>query len=127
MRQAGYLANQLEEEIRLRELKRQKELALDVYSQKWQEKHELISMKREQLEEERRAQGDAALANYQSKLEQMDKRREEELMSKMLKHEESQLRLEDAVEKKNQLARQEDHRRQQVASKLDSQTQRVDT
>lgn len=127
MRQAALLANQLEEEIRLRELKRQKELTCDLNSQKWQEKHQIISLRHEQLEEERRAQGDAALANYQSKLEQMDKRREEELMTKMLKHEESQLRLEDAMEKKNQIARQFDHHCQQVASKLDSKTQRVET
>merc|ERR1719420_2301994 len=96
-------------------------------SDKWREKQEMISRKHAEIQEERRAQGEAAVANYQSKLEQMDRRREEELTSKMLKHEESQLRLEDAIEKKNQLLRQEDHRRQQVASKLDSQTQRVDT
>merc|ERR1719160_744002 len=127
MRQAGYLANQLEEDLRLRELQRQKELALENQSSHWKEKQEIISRKHAELEEERRAQGEAAVANYQNKLEQMDKRREEELMTKMLKHEESQLRLEDAMEKKNQLARQDDHRRQQIASKLDSQTQRVDT
>lgn len=127
MRQAGYLANQLEEELRLKEFKKQKEMTMDLNSQKWQEKQQLISLKHEQLEEERRAQGEARLSNYQSKLEQMDKRREEELMSKMLKHEESQLRLEDALEKKHQLDRQFDHQRQQVASKLDSQAQRVDS
>jgi len=127
MRQAGYLANQLEEDLRLRELQRQKELALEHQSSRWKEKQEIISRKHAELEEERRAQGEAAVANYQNKLEQMDKRREEELMTKMLKHEESQLRLEDAMEKKNQLARQEDHRRQQIASRLDSQTHRVDT
>eukprot|EP00746_Dinoflagellata_sp_MGD_P160869 gnl/MRDRNA2_/MRDRNA2_87809_c0_seq1.p1 gnl/MRDRNA2_/MRDRNA2_87809_c0~~gnl/MRDRNA2_/MRDRNA2_87809_c0_seq1.p1 ORF type:complete len:690 (-),score=179.32 gnl/MRDRNA2_/MRDRNA2_87809_c0_seq1:235-2304(-) len=127
MRQAGYLANQLEEEVRLREFRKQKELAMDVQNSKWQEKQQMIAYKHEQLEEERRAQGEALLSNYHSKLEQMDKRREDELMSKMLKHEESQLRLEDAMEKKSQLERQFDHHRQQVASKLDSQAQRVDT
>jgi len=127
MRQAGYLANQLEEELRLREFKRQKEMVLDVRSDKYQEKLELISQKHAQLEEERKAQGDAVVANYHSKLEQMDKRREEDLMCKMMKHEESQLRLEDAMEKKTQLARQDQHRREQMASQLDSQAQRVDT
>merc|ERR1719408_1037264 len=100
---------------------------MDMQNQKWQEKQQLIAYKHEQLEEERRAQGEAFLSNYHSKLEQMDKRREDELMSKMLKHEESQLRLEDAMEKKNQIARQFDHHCQQVASKLDSKTQRVET
>jgi hypothetical protein len=127
MRQAGYLANQMEEEIRLREFKKAKEMAEQAQTQKWQERHELISLKHEQIEEERRAQGEAMVSNYHSKLEQMDKRREEELMSKMLKHEESQLRLEDAMDKKHQIERQFDHRRQQVATKLDSQAQRVDT
>lgn len=127
MRQAGYLAEQLEEELRLRELQIQKQQQHSQKSEEWQQKMELMQQRQEDIDAERRAEGEALISNYQIKLEQMDKRREEELMEKMLKHEEKQLRIEDAMEKKQQLSRQDEHRRQQVEMQMHANHQRVDT
>lgn len=127
MKQAGYLAEQLEDELRLRELQMERARQNNQKSEQWQQKMEIIQSRQEELNNERRAEGMAAISNYQMKLEQMDKRREEELVENMLKHEEKQLKLEDALEKKAQLSRQDEHRRQQVAMRLETNHQRVDT
>lgn len=127
MRQAGYLADQLEEELRLRELRQEQERQQNGKSEQWQAKMEIIEKRNEELDAERIAHGSALVAKYESKLEEMDKKREEELMQKMLKHEESQLKLEDALDKRLQLSRQDELRRQDVAKQLESQIQRVDT
>lgn len=126
-RNASYVAQMLDDEQRLQDLHRERQDRVHGKSEKWQQKMEVIEQRQEDLRAERQAEGLSKMATYHCKLELLDQKRDSDFKEKMIKHEEQSLKLVDAREKRVQLDRQSERRRMEVANKLESQEQRIDT
>lgn len=106
-RQAQVLAAQFEDELRLREFRKNKEADAQVRSDEWQRKTEAIRERTEMLEEEKRRDAEERVREYEEKLQLIEQKMAEQEAAREIEAEERNLKVVDAVERKARLERLE--------------------
>mmetsp|Transcript_41461 Transcript_41461/g.87908 ORF Transcript_41461/g.87908 Transcript_41461/m.87908 type:complete len:529 (+) Transcript_41461:47-1633(+) len=122
-----YMHAMLEEDIRLADLAEEKAKQNNDKAEAWRKKLELQEKRREAVDLKRELEGQELLARYSEKLEHLEQYRQEEDEKRGLRFEEQQLRIMDAQEKAGRIARQEQHRRTEVAEALEVAQDRIET
>eukprot|EP00397_Hematodinium_sp_SG-2012_P036173 GEMP01039018.1.p1 GENE.GEMP01039018.1~~GEMP01039018.1.p1 ORF type:complete len:618 (+),score=156.12 GEMP01039018.1:42-1895(+) len=125
-RQATHLALLLEDEVRLMEFGKEKEVALRERAEiREQHKHQIGKL-RETDELDRHTRATELYQKLEEKVENLLKRKEDMAHVRELKAEERNLRIVDAMDRKGMLERQHDFRREQMAKQLRAEEGRVE-
>ena len=106
-RQAHILAVQFEDEMRVREFQIEKNIEQQVRSDEWDRKTKEIKERGAKQEAVTLAKKRAQLEKYGEKIENLEKKKVEEVEKMQLRAEEESLKVLDALERKNRLERQE--------------------
>jgi len=126
-KQAQYMQEMLEEEMRLQEWEEAKARSRSDKSEVWRLKMEQQQQHRETLDVQRELDAQEQMNKYRSKIDQLEQRRQLEDRQRQLRCEEQQLRLLDAKSKATQIERQQLTRRQEIAERLEEANDRIET
>eukprot|EP00391_Amoebophrya_sp_Ameob2_P014055 CAMPEP_0178999084 /NCGR_PEP_ID=MMETSP0795-20121207/9859_1 /TAXON_ID=88552 /ORGANISM="Amoebophrya sp., Strain Ameob2" /LENGTH=867 /DNA_ID=CAMNT_0020691809 /DNA_START=98 /DNA_END=2701 /DNA_ORIENTATION=+ len=124
-RQAQILAVQFEDEIRVREFQKEKEVVREVKNEHWKDKVEFIAQRQLEAQLEKEIKAEQSALRYDDKLQLFEARRLEEQKQQMVRHETEHLKIVDAVERRGRLQRIDQHRRDKVGEQLVEQQTRI--
>jgi hypothetical protein len=124
-KQTAYLADQLEEEVRLEEHRRQKDILSSEKSEVWKQKCHNIKRRNEDLEMSREIWGMKVMADSRTKLGHIEVAQQNRLKAWLLQHAEASLKHADTKSSYDRIQRLDLNRREQIASHLKESESRI--
>jgi hypothetical protein len=124
-KQTAYLADQLEEEVRLDEHRRQKEILSSEKSEVWKQKCGQIKRRKEDLDMSHEIWGMKVMADSQSKYGNIEVAQQNRLKARLLQHAEASLKHADTKSSYDRIHRLDLNRREQLASHLKDSENRI--
>jgi len=125
--QAKSVAALLDEEVRLQEFAKQKEIMSSEKSERWKAKLQVMKLRKEEEDLKEMLRGEKIMQKAAVKLEAIELKQEETKRSQKVKHEEEALKLVDAKSKIDRLRRKDEYRRDLVRDHILQQEERVET
>merc|ERR1719473_1000682 len=124
-KQTAYLADQLEEEVRLEEHRRQKEILSSEKSEVWKQKCTNIKRRKEDLDMSHEIWGMKVMADSKSKLGNIEVAQQTRLKARLLQHAEASLKHADTKSSYDRIQRLDLNRREQLAGHLKESENRI--
>merc|ERR1719473_2131788 len=124
-KQTAYLADQLEEEVRLEEHRRQKEILSSEKSEVWKSKCQLIKRRKEDMDMGHEIWGMKVMADSKTKLGNIDIAQQNRLKARLLQHAEASLKHNDTKSSYDRIQRLDLNRREMLAGHLKESENRI--
>merc|ERR1719473_895683 len=124
-KQTAYLAEQLEEEVRLEEHRRQKEIMSSEKSEVWKQKCQQMKRRKEDLDMGHEIWGMKVMADSKTKLGSIEIGQQTRLKAKLLLHAEAALKHSDTKSSYDRIQRLDLNRREQLANHLKESENRI--
>jgi hypothetical protein len=124
-KQTQYIAEQLEEEVRLENHRRQQALLSSEKSEAWKAKCKTISRRKEEVDLSHEIWGTKVMADERRKFEGIDQKKQERLKEHKLRHAEAMLRHDDSKSTYARLEALARNKRQIISSNLEKEDARV--
>merc|ERR1711939_15246 len=124
--QAKHIAALLDEEVRLRDFAKQREIRSAEKSERWKEKCAMMKLRKEEEDLKKEIKGQAQLEAIYEKMDAITQRKEDAKISQKVRHEEEALKLVDAKDKIKRLERKDLFRRDLIRDHMGQQEERVD-
>merc|ERR1712224_665601 len=121
------IAALLDEEVRLKDFAKQRELRSAEKSERWKEKCAMMKLRKEEEDLKKEIKGQAQLEELYEKMDLITQRKEDAKLSQKVRHEEEALKLVDAKDKIMRMQRKDLFRRDLIKQHMDQQEERVDT
>jgi hypothetical protein len=125
--QAKHIAALLDEEVRLKDFAKQRELRSAEKSERWKEKCAMMKLRKEEEDLKKEIKGQAQLEELYEKMDLITQRKEDAKIGQKVRHEEEALKLVDAKDKIMRMQRKDLFRRDLIKQHMDQQEERVDT
>merc|ERR1719174_392353 len=97
--QAKHIAALLDEEVRLKDFAKQREIRSAEKSERWKEKCSMMELRKEEEDLKKEIKGQAQLETLYEKMDLITQRKEDAKLSTKIRHEEEALKLVDAKDK----------------------------
>merc|ERR550514_589503 len=127
LEQAKHIANLLDEEVRLKEFAKSKDVANSEKSERWKEKCRIMKLRKEEEDLKRELKGQVQLEKLNNKFDEVEAKQADTIRKLKVKHEEEALKIVDAQDKIVRLRRKDEHRRELIKAHMEQQEERVDT
>ena len=126
-RQTAFVAHLVEEDRRVHQFRAGRASETSDKSKVWRDKVHVIKSRFEQILDEQNIKGQSILDRHLNKLHSLEKKKVVETQARLLRHEETTLKLIDAQSKRKRMARLDQSRREMIAKQIDEEVQRVST
>jgi hypothetical protein len=124
-KQTAYLADQLEEEVRLEEHRRQKEIMSSEKSEVWKQKCQNIKRRKEDMDMGHEIWGMKVMADSKTKLGNIEIGQQNRLKARLLQHAEASLKHNDTKSSYDRIQRLDLNRREMLAGHLKESENRI--
>jgi hypothetical protein len=125
--QAKHIAALLDEEVRLKDFAKQREIRSAEKSERWKEKCAMMKLRKEEEDLKKEIKGQAQLQTKFEKMDMVAERKESGKTAQQVRHEEEALKLIDAKDKIKRMERKDLFRRELIREHMEQQEERVDT
>jgi hypothetical protein len=124
-KQTAYLADQLEEEVRLEEHRRQKEIMSSEKSEVWKQKCSQLKRRKEDIDMSHEIWGMKVMAGSKSKYGNIEAAQKQRLKERLMQHAEASLKHADTKSSYDRIQRLDMNRREQLAGHLQESEKRI--
>jgi hypothetical protein len=125
--QAKHIAALLDEEVRLKDFAKQREIRSAEKSERWKEKCAMMKLRKEEEDLKKEIKGQAQLEALYEKTDLITERKANAMQSGKIRFEEEALKLVDAKDKIARMERKDLFRRDLIRQHMEQQEERVDT
>merc|ERR1719271_1339643 len=125
--QAKHIAALLDEEVRLKDFAKQREIRSAEKSERWKEKCAMMKLRKEEEDLKKEIKGQAQLEALFEKTDLIVERKANAMQAQQVRHEEEALKLIDAKDKIKRMERKDLFRRELIREHMEQQEERVDT